>query len=206
MDTSDYDNKIGELTNEIDTYRVTMSPTFEKFLEEAETLVKGYYKDKIREIAIQYPEVTQKLGKDGITQLKSECREILTQIHDIVMINLGNDNYWSHKWTIEKLKNISFYHNSHYVNRSKIESDLRESLNDTLNDLKKIFIKYGYANQQEKYTNYHINYLECNEEMKKCFKKYKVLDKEFAILTSKLKSIENEKEKAKAEDLWNSTE
>jgi hypothetical protein len=67
MDTSEYDNKIEELTTKIEAFRETMSPTFDKFLKE-DSGKDGYPYPVDREI---YDHSVQTI-KDALDQAKLE--------------------------------------------------------------------------------------------------------------------------------------
>jgi len=212
MDSSKYDKKIGELLTEIDKHREKMAPILDNFLNEAEIVVSNFYKDQIEHFVVSNPDVTQNHGKEGITNLKSECRALLKQIPGIVKVKMGNDKFWSHKWTIDKLKSKSHQYpawSTHYEELYDTRKALKESLNNTLTDLRKLLRKYGYIKEDTPYqTSYpytYYGYIECSPKMKDCFKKYIELDKKFVKITYKLRSVESQKEKDEAKDMWDTS-
>lgn len=203
MDTSGFDKQIENINIKIDQQRRQMTPIYDEFLKEATNVLNDYYKSKTEQFVVSKPDITQKHGKEGIKKLKSDCRELLKRVPDIINKNLGINKFWSHKWEIDVLK--SNYGTNHYDSVYKIGSEINRSLNDSASDLRELLTKYGYI-EQGKVSHYpSIGYIECSKGMKTIFKKYIELDEEFYKLTYELRSIENEKEKAKAKDIWNTS-
>ena len=80
MDKSVYDGKIEDLTIKIDKTRQKMAPVLITFLNETEIYVTKFYKDTIKEYVVSHPDITKKYGKEGIRDLKYECRELIKLI------------------------------------------------------------------------------------------------------------------------------
>jgi hypothetical protein len=220
MDNSEYDKKIKYLTVCVEKTRKKMIPILSTFLNETEIFVTNFFKDTIKEYVISNPNITKKHDKEGIRDLRFECRELLKMIPEMVKMHIGNDKFWSHKCTINDLKKEckvypEFF--THY-NKSDANNDVIESLRHILGYVGVLLFKYGYI-KQEKYSNWKITYdetftykssIECTNEMKNSLKNYLELDKELAGFINELKSIEEQKEEAKgrveAEELWDNTQ
>ena len=220
MDTSEYDEKIEDLTVSVDKTREKMVPVLNNFLNETEMFVTNFYTDTIKEYVLSNPDITKKHDKEGIRDLRFECRELIKLIPEIVQMHLGNEKFWSHKCTIDHLKKEckiypAFF--THY-NRSDAYNDIIESLRHILGYLGDLLSKYSYI-KNGKYSDWKISddeiftfngTIECTSEMKTSLKNYLELDKELAGFINELKSIEKQKEeaegRAEAEELWDNTE
>ena len=219
MDISEYDKKIEDLTVNIDKTREKMAPVLINFLNETKVFVTNFYKETVKEYVISNPDITKDYGKDGISDLKYECRELIKMIPEMVEMYIGNDKFWSHKCPINDLKKeckIYPAFSTHY-NRSDSNESIIESLRQILGYVGGLLLKYGYIkngkysvwkmSNDEKFT--YKGGIECTDEMKTSLKNYLEMDKELAGFISELKSVENQKEEAEgeceAEEIWNST-
>jgi hypothetical protein len=220
MDTSKYDKKIEDLIVRVDKTREKMVPVLNTFLNGTEMFVTNFYKDTIKEYVLSNPNITKEHDKEGIRDLRFECRELLKMIQEIVQMHIGNDKFWSHKCTINDLKKEckiypAFF--THY-NRSDANNDIIESLRHILGYVGELLLKYSYI-KKEKYSNWKMSddekftykgSIECTPEMKTSLKNYLELDKELAGFINELKSIEKQKEeaegRAEAEELWDNTQ
>ena len=124
---------------------------------------------------------------------------------------MGDTKFWSHKWTLEKLKkeckSIPKYA-THYNDSHKIKKGLEKSLTNTLNGLRTFLVKYGYLKHDRnvhQFISLHVGNVDCNSEMKSFYREYNELDKEMARLTLNLISVEKEKGKAISQDIWDRT-
>jgi len=219
MDKSKYDEKIEDLIVKINKTRQKMAPVLNNFLNETKIFVTNFYKDTIKEYVISNPDITKDYGKEGISDLKYECRELIKMIPEMVEMYIGNDKFWSHKCPINDLKKeckIYPAFSTHY-NRSDSNESIIESLRQILGYVGGLLLKYGYIkngkysvwkmSNDEKFT--YKGGIECTDEMKTSLKNYLEMDKELAGFISDLKSVENQKEEAEgeceAEEIWNST-
>ena len=219
MDTSEYDEKIGDLKFKINKTRQDMAPVLITFLNETKIFVTNFYKDTIKEYVISNPDITKNHGKEGISDLKYECRELIKMIPEMVEMYIGNDKFWSHKCPITDLKNeckIYPAFSTHY-NRSDPNKSIIESLRHILGYLGDLLLKYGYI-KKGKYSVWQMSYdekftynrsIECSKEMKDSLKNYLEMDKHLAGFINELKSNEKQLEGAEgeeeAEDIWNNT-
>lgn len=203
MNTSEFDKQIEEINIKIDQFRGKMAPIYNEFLEEAVIVLSDYYKKKTEEFVVSKPDITQRHGKEGIKNLKSDCRKLLKRVPEVINKNLGINKFWSHKWDIDVLK--PKFGPNHYGRIFNLGLEINQSLTNSSSDLRELLTKYGYIKQGEVSHYPGIGYIECSEEMKTIFKNYIELDEEFCKLTYELNSIENEKERAKAKDIWNTS-
>ncbi|WP_048190407.1 hypothetical protein [Methanobacterium sp. SMA-27] len=219
MDKSVYDGKIEDLTIKIDKTRQKMAPVLITFLNETEIYVTKFYKDTIKEYVVSHPDITKKYGKDGIRDLKYECRELIKLIPEIVEMHLGTDKFWSHKCPINDLKKECKVYpafSTHY-NVSDSNKRIIESLRHILGYLGDLLLKYGYI-KTGKYSEWKMSEdeefkykgsIECTPEMKTSLKIYLEMDKELAGLINEVKDIEKQKKEAEgkdeAEEIWNTT-
>ena len=90
MDTSEYDKKIEDLTVSVDKTREKMVPVLSNFLNETVMFVNNFYTDTIKEYVLSNPDITKKHDKEGIRDLRFECRELIKLIPEIVQMHLGN--------------------------------------------------------------------------------------------------------------------
>ncbi len=192
-----------------------MAPILNAFLNDTEIFVAAFYKDRIKEYVISNPEITKDHGKEGISNLKSECKDLLKKIPELVKMNMDNDKLWSHKWPIDDLKRKrDVYHNfSTHYDRHDADEDIIKSLRYVLGYLGELLAKYNYI-ATEKYSAWERSYdgkftyrgrVDCTHEMKDSLKNYLEIDKELTGLIGELESIEEQKEKAEAENLWDIT-
>jgi hypothetical protein len=219
MDKSEYDIKIRDLTVQIDKTRQKMAPVLISFLNETEIYVTNFYKDTIKEYVVSHPDITKEYGKEGIRDLKYECRELIKLIPEIVEIHLGTDEFWSHKCPINDLKKECKVYpafSTHY-NISDSNKRIIESLRHILGYLGDLLLKYGYI-KTGKYSEWKLSedeeftykgHIQCTPEMKTSLKTYLEMDKELAGLINKVKAIEKQKKEAEgkneAEEIWNTT-
>ena len=219
MDKSEYDGKIEDLTSKIDNTRQKMAPVLITFLNETEIYVTKFYKDTIKEYVVSHPDITKEYGKEGIRDLKYECRELIKLIPEIVEMHLGTDKFWSHKCPINDLKKECKVYpafSTHY-NISDSNKRIIESLRHILGYLGDLLLKYGYI-KIGKYSEWKISEddefkykgsIECTPEMKTSLKTYLEMDKELAGLINEVKAIEKQKKEAEgkdeAEEIWNNT-
>ena len=144
MDISEYDEKIEDLTIRIDKTRQKMAPVLITFLNETQIFVTNFYKETIKEYVISNPDITKDYGKEGIQDLKYECRELIKMIPDMVENYMGTDMFWSHKCPINDLKKeckIYPAFSTHY-NKSDSYKSLIESLRQILGYLGDLLLKY----------------------------------------------------------------
>jgi hypothetical protein len=219
MDTSGYDAKIEDLTVRINNTRQEMAPVLVTFLNETKIFVTNFYKDTIKEYVISNPDITKEYGKEGIRDLKYECRELIKMIPEMVEIYIGNKKFWSHKCPINDLKKECKVYPAFSTHYNKLDSNksIIESLRQILGYVGDLLLKYGYIkigkysdwemSNEEKFT--YKGSFECTDEMKTLLKNYLEMDKELAGFINELNSIEKEKEEAEnegeAEEIWNNT-
>lgn len=203
MDTSEFDKQIEEINIKIDHHREKMIPIYDDFLKETTIVLSDYYKKKTEEFVVSKPDITQRHGKEGITNLKSDCRELLKRVPELINKNLGINKFWSHKWDIDVLK--TKYGPNHYNSLFDMGLDINKSLTNSASNLRELLTQYGYIKEGKTSHYPGIGYIKCSKKMKTIFKKYIELDEEFYKLTSELSSVENEKERAKAKDIWNTS-
>jgi hypothetical protein len=219
MDVSEYNKKIEDLTVKINKTRHNMAPILNTFLNETKIFVRNFYKDTIKEYVISNPEITKKYGKEGISDLKYECRELIKMIPEMVEMYIGNDKFWSHKCPINDLKKECKVYpafSTHY-NRADSNKSIIESLRHILGYVGDLLLKYDYIKKgkysvwqlsdDEKFT--YKGSFECSKEMKNSLENYLEMDKELAGFINELKSIEKQKDQAEGEDeaeyIWNNT-
>jgi hypothetical protein len=196
-----------------------MAPVLITFLNETQIFVTNFYKETIKEYVISNPDITKDYGKEGIQDLKYECRELIKMIPEMVEKYMGTDMFWSHKCPINDLKKeckIYPTFSTHY-NRSDSNKSLIESLRQILGYLGDLLLKYHYI-KVGKYSDWKMSddekftfkgSFECTPEMKTSLKTYLEMDKELARYISELKSVEKQKEETEAEgeaeEIWNTT-
>ena len=81
-----------------------MAQILDKFLSATTNSVSDYYKNEIKHFVISYPNITEKHGKSGISNLKLECKEALNNLPIIIKDNLDIEKFWPHKMSIEELE------------------------------------------------------------------------------------------------------
>jgi len=219
MDISEYDKKIEDLTVNIDKTREKMAPVLINFLNETKVFVTNFYKETVKEYVISNPDITKEHDKEGIRDLRYECRELIKLIPKIIQLHIGEEKFWSHKCDLNDLKQEckSFPTFSTHYNSSDANKDIIKSLRQILGYLGELLLKYGYI-KNGKYSKWEMSdnekftykgHIDCTSEMKTLLKSYLEMDKELAGFINELKSIEKEKEKAKgraeAEELWDNT-
>jgi hypothetical protein len=217
MNILEYDEKIEDLIVKIDKTRQKMAPILLTFLNETKIFVTKFYKDTVKEYVISNPDITKNYGKEGISDLKYECRELIKMIPEMIESYIGNDKFWSHKCPVNDLKKECKVYptfSTHY-DRTNTKS-IMESLRPILGYVGNLLLKYGYIKKgkysiwkmsDEKFV-YHGNF-DCTPEMNTSLKEYLEMDKVLAGLINELKSIEKQKEEAvnkgEAEEIWNNS-
>ena len=210
MDISEYDEKIEDLTIKIDKTRMKMAPVLATFLNETQIFVTNFYKENIKKYVISNPDITKEYGKEGIRDLKYECRELIKLIPEMVEKYIGNEKFWSHKCPINDLKKeckIYPAFSTHY-NKSDSNKSLIESLRQILGYLGILLLKYDYI-KIGKYSDWKMSddekftfkgSFECTTGMKHSLKNYLEMDKELAGFINELQSVEKQKKEAEAEN------
>lgn len=143
MDTSEFDTKIGKREEEIKILREEMEKTCNEFLNEANEFTINWFKNAVKEREEGTPEITQKIGEEGLRNLNSELQTLLSKVPDLVDHYLNRDIYWGHRGVIPSESDMRSGRYS--IDRDcSIEGPLNEGTQAVLGYVGELFYKYGY--------------------------------------------------------------
>lgn len=96
MDTSKYDLQIQEARSELEQLRKRMATVRLAFLKAAEGFCAEWFQKTIESAVISKPEVSKSLGVERLRELKSELKQLIDKVPDLVKQHLAQERYWPH--------------------------------------------------------------------------------------------------------------
>jgi hypothetical protein len=205
MNSAKIDKKIQNLLSEEEKCMQQLEGYSQEFVHATKDFVIHWYSCCIENAAKSYPEVTQRIGENGIESLKDELTQFIQEIPETVKEVLSQAKLWSHRHK-EANKLLQSY--SYSGQRPKMIDDVirlilsralplldRHGYEEAADNLDMLLANpFGYADELDWSPAMHTilnNYI----------KSHQIL----VELAAKIKSVEEERVAAEARELWDST-
>jgi hypothetical protein len=213
MDASDFDAKIGRLEEEMENLRQQMEKTCGEFLIATNEYIAIEFKEMVERGVISNPDIAKRHGVDTLRRLKSECKELISSVPDLVNLYLNKDENWGHRGKIPEKNDLRFERYAMYSN-APLRGAFEEGIRLILGYVGTLLVKYGFEEADSRLHAYkwtripgsnQIKYgigFQWSEKMTEVLKVYSPQYNELIKLDDKVKKLEKEKAQAQAKNLW----
>jgi hypothetical protein len=177
----------------------------QEYIQAAKNFVYNWYTSCVENAVKSYPEITQKIGSDGVQSLKDELTQFIQEIPKITEEALNQAKLWSHR---HKEANKSLQSYSYSEKRPKMIDDVvrlilsralplldRHGYEEAADNLDMLLANpFGYANE-----------LDWSPTMHTILNNYSTSHQILLELSARIKTAEEELIAAEARELWDST-
>jgi hypothetical protein len=177
----------------------------QEFVQAAKTFVINWYSKSVENAVKSYPEITQKIGSDGVQSLKDELTQFIHEIPKITEEVLTQVKLWSHRYK-EANKLLQSY--TYYGQRPKMIDDLVRLI---LSRVLPLLDRHGYEEAADNLDMLLANpfgyadELDWSPAMHTILNNYSTSHQILLELSARIKTAEEELIAAEARELWDST-
>ena len=202
----DLDRQIQKAQADLDEIIKEMSKTYHEFAKATVKFFQSWYMEQAREMVINKPSITKKIGEQKVSRLKQEVQKLQNNAEDTVSEFLQHGNLWWH----------TQYADPQYISTGNPPRDVNEALSLIAGKIAVVFDKFGYISLRGEDRNWVKGdpnsqnaqlvlpgELKGSGEMVKLTNDYNYQLIEAQRLLGQIKELKHKKEQAESEDLWN---
>lgn len=205
VNSTKIDKQIQQLRSEEEKCIIQLAGYCQEFVQAAKNFVISWYTGCVENAVKSYPEITQRIGSDGVQSLKDELTQFSHEIPKIAEEALNQDKLWSHRYK-EANKLLQSY--SYSEQRPKMIDDVMRLL---LSRALPLLDKHGYEEAADNLDMLLANpfgyadELDWSQEMHTILNSYATSHQILVELSARVKTAEDERVAAEARELWEST-
>lgn len=212
MDTSEFDEKIGKLEDEMKTLREQMEKTCIEFLDATKEFVSDSIKAKVENGLMSNSEIAKSLGKEGLRGLRSECQSLITNVPELVNQNLNINEFWGHRGKIPEDREKRSWRYRMHRQLGPLDGPLDAGIRIILGYAGELLEKYQlihigsrgsieWERKSGSIVRYAIGY-NWSEKMTMLIKTYSDQYDQLIKLDDDLRKMKDEKSRAEVKNLW----
>lgn len=177
----------------------------QEYIQAAKNFIINWYTRCVENAVKSYPEITQKIGSDGVQSLKDELTQFIQEIPKITEEALKQAKLWSHRY---KDANKSLQSYSYSEKRPKMIDDVVRLI---LSRALPLLDKHGYEEAADNLDMLlanpfgYANELDWSPAMNTILNNYSTSHQILLELSGRIKTAEEELIAAEARELWDST-
>jgi len=197
--------KIGKLRSEEEKCIKQLEGYCQEFVQAARNFVINWYSYCIENAVKSYPEITQRIGADGVQSLKEDLTHFMQEIPQTVEEALGQAKLWSHRY---KEANKLLHSYSYSEKRPKMIDDVIRLI---LSRILPLLDKHGYEKAADKLDVLLANpfgyadELDWSPAMHASLNNYATSHQMLLELNALINTAEEHRIEAEARELWDST-
>lgn len=213
---SDFDSQTSDLQKQEQALMVQMESAAVAFRESVVSFLVAFYEERTKSEVTRQTDLTARLGKDKLSELKQELTSLQQSANTIVEELIGPDSLWWHQSDEVKSREHVYYSHSGNTPPEILNSPVRLAAGK----LAPILEKYEYLptsgdrmwRERDRNSRYipanarpcYPNFLEWSPQMKERITYYNKLLKEARSLSQQVYILQRKKSEKQATDLWDS--
>jgi predicted transcriptional regulator len=215
---STIESQISAMKESVSTQLSEAEKLCQKFIEETSIFLQDSYRQVAKSIGLSQPEVSQKLGSQGIEKLMGDIDALKKKTEEICNRNLRKSSAWRHlSWEESDRYSSCHKRGSHYIS-GELSSfqNLAHHFYDCVGPFGDVLHRAGFSTGQkgEYYGSYAasesvphptvVGLFKWTDELKSIATEYKKVETELFRLDRELKELVAQKARDDSEDLWKS--
>lgn len=146
MEIDKFDIAINEAEDSVESRSEICEWYMGEFMDPTIRLCAGEIEGMVEERIIKEPQITKKLGNEGLKELLSKKDDLLAELPNIVKKEVGSDKIWKHRMILAKLEyeNISDY----FIDIYDFKRDIKSSIGRVLGHGVELLLEYDYFKKQ----------------------------------------------------------
>ena len=205
---------------ELEKLKKEMANSQEKIIQASIDFVKNWYEKEIQKTVKVKHEITKNLSKDKLSELKSNCRQIIDNTDNFVKDLLSDKELW---WHLTTKQRMSLMPDGKYI-----PTNFAVLLKSALVEMLQIFEKYGYYESKQGLTKdseesekriykkygdpetdiirkeYYPHQVDWSTNLHSAFEQYAELNHQADKIVAEIKSLEENIKQDEAKKLWES--
>ncbi len=206
MDTTKFDQAIADAQGRVENSFGALEKSRVAFLEATIEFIAGKWEELVKNEVTRKPEITNTLGKDKLSQLKTSLVALSGNAKSVVDASLGQNKCWplhDKKFVIKGEFDI--------LQRLEWRRGIEEEIRMLLGHAGKLLIEFGYIGRSTRESDWEFRLLprfrygfEWSAKMKASYIQYENDAEVYVCLVQKQIATQKAKDSATASELWNS--
>lgn len=189
--SKDFDELITQKQEELNSLKSQMEEVRQQFIQDSARFIREWYEQTARYyVKSKGAEITIRLGKDKLKQMKAKVLELMENAEAIANKVLSDPKLWWHLVEGEDLSYSYFGFNPPYI--------LNKAVSLALGKLGVVLEELGYGQP------YHPFGIGWSEEMQNTVKRYWRSHQQAKSKLTEIDSLRKEKKEQQAQNLWDS--
>jgi len=207
MDTSEFDNRIATVNEQISSLKADMEDLCGNYLRGAATYFSDFAERHVKEAVTLAPDKASELGKPGVKRVKKHLEKLRESMTDLVEQHLNQQRCWSHRYKDSAVDMSSGYPRRSNLGYPALHNGERAIASKVGNLLAEHDLLAGVSSYWKRDYSRGLEYqhgVGSSDEMKTAMEQYRSLDEELTKRRRDLMKFQTEKSQAQAADLWES--